>query len=69
MFKNEVIVDPDDKAKLLEHIKSVNEILDKYPYESCNGYHTVTAISQAKNFSINAERWISCLHTEKEPIW
>ena len=65
MFENEVIVDPKDKEEALTYIKKVNEILDKYPSSSCHAY-TVTSISRAKNFSKEAEKWISYLETKEE---
>ena len=67
MFDNDVIVNPFDKAKLMELMGEVNSILDRHPYfkEGTNS-HTITAISRAKGFAKDAEKWISYLHTEEE---
>ncbi len=51
-----------DKKDALYHIKRVNEILDKYPFQSCFA-NTVTTISRAKSYAKDAEEWISYLHT------
>jgi len=64
MFENEVFVETQDKELLLYHIRKVNDILDKYPYQSKHGY-TVTSISRAKNFSQDAEEWIDLLSTKE----
>ena len=63
MFKNDVIVSETDKENALYHIREVNKILDKYPYFSCVA-NTVTTISRAKEFSKDAEKWISYLDTD-----
>ena len=39
-----------DKKDALYHIKRVNEILDKYPFQSCFA-NTVTTISRAKSYA------------------
>ena len=67
MFDNDVIVNPFDKAKLMELMSEVNHILDKYPhFKEGTDFHTVTAISRAKGFARDAAQWISYLHTEEE---
>ena len=65
MFDNEVFIKKEDKAILLKNIEEINKILNKYPYyKDGTHYHTVTAISRAKNFSKDAEQWIRLLSTE-----
>jgi hypothetical protein len=64
MFKNEVIISETDKEQALYHIKKVNEILKKYPYENWHEY-TVTNMTRAKHASLEAEKWIEYLYTEK----
>jgi hypothetical protein len=63
MFKNEVIISEIDKEQALYHIKKVNEILNKYPYENGHAY-TVTNMIRAKHASLEAEKWIEYLYTE-----
>lgn len=66
MFENEVIISETDKDTILYHIKQVNEILNKYPYQSnnhgCCG-NISTNMSRAKTAAQNAEKWIENLYT------
>ena len=62
MFENEVLISEADKAKLMYYIGKVNEILDKYPYDSCYAY-TVSAMSRAKGAASKAKKWIGYLYT------
>ena len=67
MFSNEVIILEDDKIKILDYIRQINEILDKYPYENGRA-HTVTTMSRAKSAAHEAEEWISYLYTPKDEV-
>ena len=62
MFSNEVLVEKSDKERLVELFREANTILDKYPYETHDGSHTVTTMSRAKSFTKDAEKWCSYLH-------
>lgn len=64
MFSNEVLVDKTDKDRLVELLNEVNEILEKYPFETYDGSHTVTNISRAKTFAKDALKWCGYLYTK-----
>jgi hypothetical protein len=50
---------------MLKNIEEINKILNKYPYhKEGTHYHTVTAVSRAKNFAKMTEQWIRLLYTE-----
>lgn len=63
MFDNEVLILKEDKEELLYHIQNINKILNRYPYQACNG-HTVTNMSRAKNAAQDTELWINSLYTQ-----
>lgn len=62
MFSNEVLVEKIDKERLVDLLREANAILEKYPYEIYDGSHTVTNMSRAKSFIIEAEKWCSYLY-------
>ena len=62
MFSNEVLIEKDDKDRLVELLKEANVILKKYPYEIYDGSHTVTTMSRAKSYVKDAEEWCGYLH-------
>lgn len=68
MFSNEVIISESDKIKILDYIRQVNAILDKYPYDSDSQAHTVTNMSRAKSAAHEAEKWINYLYTPKDEV-
>lgn len=68
MFSNEVIISKSDKIKILNYIKQINEILDKYPYDNDSQAHTITNMSRAKCAAHEAEKWISYLYTPKDEV-
>ena len=63
MFKNEVLIVPEDKKRLVELLTEAKKILDKYPFSSDIPAHTVTAMCRAKNAVKNAKEWASLLYT------
>lgn len=65
MFSNEVLVEKSDKERLVELLREANTILNKYPYETYDGSHTVTTMSRAKSFTKEAEEWCSYLHIKE----
>ena len=65
MFSNEVLVEKEDKERLVELLKEANSILNKYPYETYNDSHTVTAMSRAKSFTKESEKWCSYLYIKE----
>ena len=65
MFSNEVLVEKSDKERLVELLREANAILNKYPYETNDGSHTVTTMSRAKFFTKDAEKWCGYLHIEE----
>ena len=62
MFSNEVLVEKSDKERLVELLREASTILNKYPYETYDGSHTVTNMSRAKSFTKEAEKWCNYLH-------
>lgn len=62
MFSNEVLIEKNDKERLVELLTEANAILEKYPYETYDGSHTVTTMSRAKSYVKNAKEWCSYLH-------
>ena len=64
MFTNEPLIEKADKERLVELLKEANAILEKYPYETYDGSHTVTTMSRAKSFVKDAEKWCGYLHTK-----
>lgn len=65
MLKNEVVVEKEDKEKLVALISEMDSILSKYPYMSCFD-STITNISRAKSFTKDAKKWIELLETNEE---
>lgn len=65
MFSNEVLVEKIDKERLVELLREANTILEKYPYETYDGSHTVTNISRAKTLTKEAERWCGYLYIKE----
>lgn len=65
MFSNEVLVEKSDKERLVELLREANTILNKYPYETYDGSHTVTIMSRAKSFTKEAEEWCSYLYIKE----
>ena len=66
MFDNDIYVNKTDKEIMLQKIKEINQILEKYPYfkegTHCN---TVTTISRAKSAGKQAEESIRLLYVEE----
>lgn len=65
MFSNEVLVEKLDKERLVELLREANAILDKYPYETYDGSHTVTTMSRAKSLTKEARKWCDYLHIKE----
>lgn len=63
MFYNEVFIEKEDKERLVELMKEANSIMEKYPYESCQG-STVTIASRAKSALVEAYNWCERLQVE-----
>lgn len=65
MFDNDIYVDKIDKEIMLQKIREINQILEKYPYfKEGTHYHTVTTISRAKTAGKQAEESIRLLYVE-----
>lgn len=62
MFSNEVLIEKNDKDRLVELLKEANTILEKYPYETYDGSYTVTTMSRAKSYVKDAEKWCGYLY-------
>lgn len=62
MFSNEVLIEKNDKDRLVDLLTEANSILEKYPYETYNCSHTVTTMSRAKSYVKDAKEWCSYLH-------
>ena len=67
MFENEVLVDVNDKERLVELLTEASSILDKYNYFSKSGCHTVTAMSRAKSAVKDANEWCKRLYSAS--VW
>lgn len=65
-FKNEVFVSSEDKSRLVMLAQEAKQILDKYPYHSTGGYHTVPVITHAKCAAKQALEWYGYLYTTKD---
>lgn len=65
MFKSEVIVSEKDKGEMMVYLQRTKDILDKYPYFTCNE-HVVTTMSRAKSALLEARKWIGYLYTEND---
>lgn len=63
MFSNEVLIDKEDKKRLVKLLLEASSILGKYSFEIYDGSHTVTTMSRAKNAIREAGKWCSLLHT------
>lgn len=66
MFQNEVLIDKDDKERLIELISEVNEILEKYQYNLDYYQHTVVAMNKAQFFCKDLLKWCSYLYTNED---
>lgn len=64
MFKNEVLIEKQDKEILQSSIETINEILDKYAYSKDYSLNTVTSMSKAKTLSKDLKEWIELLYTK-----
>lgn len=69
MFENEVLIEIDDKRRLIELVKEMESILDKYPYYEIRDLHAhklcpITLMSYAKNSVNEANKWIKLLYTK-----
>lgn len=62
MFSNEVLIEKNDKERLVGLLTEANAILEKYPYETYDGSHTITTMSRAKSYVKNAKEWCGYLH-------
>ena len=65
MFSNEVLVAKEDKERLVFLLEEANNILQKYPFSSCQG-STVTTMSRAKNAVKEAKQWCGYLEVENK---
>ena len=66
MFPNEVLIDKNEKRKILELATEANKILEKYEYSSDYSHHTVTCMSRAKTLGKEFLQWCSCLYAKEE---
>ena len=66
MFPNEVLIDKNEKRKLLELATEANKILEKYEYSSDYSHHTVTCMSRAKTLGKEFLQWCSFLYTKEK---
>ena len=66
MFPNEVLIDKNEKRKLLELATEANKILEKYEYSSDYSHHTVTCMSRVKTLGKEFLQWCSFLYTKEK---
>ena len=66
MFPNEVLIDKNEKRKLLELATEANKILEKYEYSSDYSHHTVTCMSRTKTLGKEFLQWCSFLYTKEK---
>lgn len=69
MFENEVLIEIDDKRRLINLVNEMKDILDKYPYYDIRDLHThklcpITLMSYAKNSVNDVDKWIKLLYTK-----
>ena len=65
MFQNEVLIDKNEKEKLVELVTEANKILEKYEYSSDYSHHTVTCMSRVKTLGKEFLEWCSYLYTKE----
>lgn len=66
MLQNEVLIDKNDKERLIELISEVNGILEKYQYNLDYYQHTVVAMSRAQFLGKDLLKWCSYLYTNED---
>lgn len=69
MFENEVLIEIDDKRRLINLVNEMKDILDKYPYYEIRDLHVhklcpITLMSYAKNSINDVDKWIKLLYTK-----
>ena len=69
MFENEVLIEIDDKRRLINLANEMKDILDKYPYYHIRDDHAhklcpITLMSYAKNSVNDVDKWIKLLYTK-----
>ena len=62
MFKSEVLIEFEDKKRLLELLSEAKTILDKYPYSNDYSDHVITAMSRAKSSVKDSLTTVKCLY-------
>lgn len=67
MYENEVLVDLDDKERLIELLAEASSMLDRYDYFSKTGCHTVTVMARAKGAVKDAYEWCGRLYSAS--VW
>lgn len=66
MFPNEVLIDKNDKEKLVELATEANKILKKYEYSSDYSCHSSTCMGQTKTLGKKFLEWCTYLYTKEE---
>lgn len=62
MFKNEVLIELEEKKRLIALLSEAKTILDKYPYSNDHSLHVITAMSRAKASVNDSLNTIKCLY-------
>ena len=63
MEKNEVLIDPAEKERLVDLLKEAQSILQKYPYRDGGNLWNITVMSRAKVFVADSLEWCELLYT------
>ena len=66
MFPNEVLINKNEKERLVELVTEANKILEKYDYSSDYSYRTVTCMSRVKTLGKEFLQWCSFLYTKED---
>ena len=62
MFKSEVLIELEDKKRLLKLLSEAQTILDKYPYSNDHSDNFITAMSRAKTSVKKLSDEVRCLY-------
>lgn len=66
MFKSEVLIELEDKKRLLALLSEAKAILDKYPYSNDHSDHLIAVMSRAKTSVQELTTAVRCLQTQRD---
>lgn len=60
----EVVIPKHEKNEIVEHLKQIKSILDKYPSSNNHKVYYITVMSRAQSAVDEAYKWCGMIHTE-----